>query len=133
MDRPRSTHIPSSVTLLAMLAAVIGLAVFLACPAQRHRSDAIPGLTYTPKGNAPGTPMALVVTSVEDASPAASAPIAAGDVIDRIDGHPIASVAAVRKTVRRDAKRGRGIDVRVRHAGRWRYKHLPAARRLNRE
>ena len=74
----------------------------------------------------PDTPVALVVTSVEDASPAANAPIAAGDVIDRIDGHPIASVAAVRKAVRRDARHGRGIDVRVRHAGRWRYKHLPA-------
>ena len=117
----------------ALLASVRGPAWFLGWRAVRratdvhrssHRGDQLPGLTYEPERPAPRAPIALVVTSVQDGSPAAKADIAAGDVIDRIDGKPIASVSAVAHAVKSDATKG--VELHIRHAGKSRYKHLPA-------
>lgn len=113
--------------LLALLAAVVALSAHLAAPPHVARADQIPGLTFEPArapAHTPRAPIALIVTSVEDGSAAAKADIAAGDVIDRIDGKPIASVSAVGKAVRSDA--GNGVILHIRHAGQSRYKQLPA-------
>lgn len=123
----RLRPMPPPGVLLAMLAGVVALSAHLAAPPHRIRADQIPGLTFEPANaatHAPHAPIALIVTSVEDGSAAAKADIAAGDVIDGIDGKPITSVAAVGKTVRKDA--GHGVILHIRHAGQSRYKHLPA-------
>lgn len=126
MDPLRLRTMPSTGLLLASLAAVIFVAAELYAAPHPHASDQIPGLTYEAERGTGRPAVALVVTSVEDSGPAARAGIATGDVIDRIDGRPIASTAAVGKALRRDVKSG--VTLRVRHAGQNRYKHLPAAR-----
>jgi len=115
---------PPAGAMLILLAAIIALAVHLATAPYAHRGDQLPGLTYEPERPAPRAPIALVVTSVQDGSPAAKADIAAGDVIDRIDGKPIVSVSAVAHAVKSDA--AKGVELHIRHAGKSRYKHLPA-------
>ena len=65
-------------------------------------------------------------TSVQDGSAAAKADIAAGDVIVGINGRPIASVSAIARAMKGDAKRG--VDLDIRHDGESRYKHLPPTR-----
>lgn len=117
---------PPAGAMLMMLAAVVALAAHLAAAPTPHPGDQLPGLTYEPERAAPHAPLALVVTSVQDGSAAAKADIAAGDVIDRIDGKPIASVSAVARVVKRDA--AKGVELHIRHAGESRYKHLPPAR-----
>ena len=117
---------PPAGALLITLAAVIALAAHLASSPHPHRRDQIPGLTYETERKAPHAPLALVVTSVQDGSPAAKADIAAGDVIDGIDGKPIRSVSAVTRAVRSDE--GRDVLLHIRHEGESRYKHLPARR-----
>ena len=117
---------PPAGALLLTLAAVIALAIHLVAPPHRQRSDQLPGLTYEAERTAPHAPLALVVTSVQDGSAAAKADIAAGDVIVGIDGRPIASVSAVARAIKGDAKRG--VDLHIRHGGESRYKHLPPTR-----
>lgn len=114
---------PPAGALLLTLAAVIALAVHLVQAPRRHRGDQLPGLTYEAERDTPHAPLALVVTSVQDNGPAAKADIAAGDVIDGIDGRPIASVASVGRAMRSDS--GQGPLLHIRHAGESRYKHLP--------
>lgn len=120
----RGRPMPPAGAMLIMLAAVVALAVHLAAPPRRHRDDQLPGLTYETERASPRAPIALVVTSVQDGGPAAKADIGAGDVIDRIDGRPIASVSAVGRAMRSD--KGRDVLLHIRHAGESRYKHLPA-------
>ena len=117
---------PPTGALLITLAAVVALAAHLASAPHPHPRDQIPGLTYEPQRKTPHAPLALVVTSVQDGSAAAKAEIAAGDVIDGIDGKPIRSVSAVAHAVRSDA--AKGVLLHIRHAGESRYKHLPARR-----
>ena len=117
---------PPARALLAMLAAVVALAAHLAAAPYAPSGEQIPGLTYETARTAPHAPLALVVTSVQDGSAAAKADIAAGDVIDRIDGKPIASVSAIARAVKSDA--AKGVELHIRHAGESRYKHLPPAR-----
>jgi membrane-associated protease RseP (regulator of RpoE activity) len=117
---------PPAGALLLTLAAVIALAVHLVRPPHRHAGDQLPGLTYEAERRAPRAPLALVVTSVQDNGPAAKADIAAGDVIDGIDGRPIASLSSVGRAVRSDARKGPLLHIR--HKGESRYKHLPSAR-----
>lgn len=121
---PPPQPMPPAGALLITLAAVVALAAHLASAPHLHRRDQIPGLTYEAERKAPHAPLALIVTSVQDDSPAAKADIAAGDVIDGIDGKPIGSVSAVARAVKSDA--GKGVLLHIRHAGESRYKHLPA-------
>jgi len=122
---PRAPRpMPPAGALLIMLAAVVALAAHLAASPHTHRRDQIPGLTYEAERKAPRAPLALIVTSVQDNSAAAKADIAAGDVIDGIDGKPIRSVSAVARAVRSDA--GKDVLLHIRHEGESRYKHLPA-------
>ena len=120
---PSPRPMPPAGALLLTLAAVIALAIHLVAPPHRQRSDQLPGLTYEAKRRAPRAPLALVVTSVQDNGPAAKADIAAGDVIDGIDGRPIASLSSVGRAVRSDARNGPLLHIR--HKGESRYKHLP--------
>lgn len=120
----RFRTMPSTALLLAMLAAILILAARLYAAPHPRRTDQIPGLTYEAQQRERRQPIALVVTSVEDDGPAARAQIATGDIIDRLDGQPIASVAAIGAMLRRDARQG--ITLRVRHDGQIGYKHLPA-------
>lgn len=117
--------LPSASLLLIALIAVILLAVRFAPAPHPHRTDQIPGLTYGLRAHA-RAPLSLVVTSVEDEGPAAAAGIAAGDVIDRIDGRPITAPSQVGAAVGRD--RARGVLLHVRHRGVSVYKRLPATR-----
>ena len=123
---PRPNAMPPAGALLMTLAAVVALAAHLAAAPHSRARDQIPGLTYEPERKAPHAPLALIVTSVEDGSAAAKADIAAGDVIDGIDGKPIRSVSAVTRAVRSDE--GRDVLLHIRHEGESRYKHLPAHR-----
>lgn len=109
-----------------MPAAVVALAAHLAAAPRPHPGGQIPGLTYEAAPAAPHRPLALVVTSVQDGSAAARADIAAGDVIDRIDGRAIPSASSVGRAMRDNA--AKGILLHIRHAGESRYKHLPSAR-----
>lgn len=120
---PTPRQMPPAGALLLTLAAVIALAVHLVRPPHAHTGDQLPGLTYEAERKAPRAPIALVVTSVQDNGPAARADIAAGDVIDGIDGRPIASLSSVGRAVRSDARRGPLLHIR--HKGESRYKHLP--------
>lgn len=126
MHAVRPRPMPPAGAMLIMLAAVVALAVHLAAAPRPGPGGQLPGLTFEPERAAPHAPLALVVTSVQDGSAAAQADIAAGDVIDRIDGKPIASVSAVARAVKGDA--ARGVDLHIRHAGESRYKHLPPTR-----
>ena len=117
---------PPASALLLMLAGVVGLAAHLASAPFAPPGNQIPGLTFEAERTAPHAPLALVVTSVQDGSAAAKADIAAGDVIVGIDGRPIASVSAVARAMKGDAKRG--VDLHIRHGGESRYKHLPPTR-----
>ncbi|WP_374523777.1 PDZ domain-containing protein [Sphingopyxis sp.] len=126
MQTAPPSSMPPAGALLMTLAAVVALAAHLAASPHLHRRDQIPGLTYETRRDAPRAPLALIVTSVEDGSPAAKADIAAGDVIDGIDGKPIRSVSAVAHAVRSDA--AKGVLLHIRHEGESRYKHLPARR-----
>lgn len=121
---PRPQPMPPPGALLITLAAVVALAAHLASSPHPHRRDQIPGLTYEAERKTPHAPLALIVTSVQDGSPAERADIAAGDVIDRIDGKPIRSVSAVARAVKSDA--GKDVLLHIRHDGESRYKHLPA-------
>ena len=118
--------VPPAGAMLLTLGAVVALAVHLVAPPHPHRGDQLPGLTYEPKRAAPRMPIDLIVTSVQDGGPADKVDIAPGDVIDRIDGNPIASDAAVGRAVRGDA--GKAIILHLRHEGESRYKSLPPAR-----
>ena len=115
---------PPASALLLMLAGVVALAAHLAASPFASPGNQIPGLTYEAERPAPHAPLALVVTSVQDGSAAAKADIAAGDIIDGIDGRPIVSVSSVARAVRGDAHKG--VLLHIRHAGESRYKHLPA-------
>lgn len=117
---------PPASALLLMLAGVVGLAAHLASAPFAPPGNQIPGLTFEAERTAPLAPLALVVTSVQDGSAAAKADISAGDVIVGIDGKPIASVSAVARAMKGDAKRG--VDLDIRHDGESRYKHLPPTR-----
>lgn len=118
----RLRPMPPAGAMLLMLAAVIALAAHLAAVPARP-GEQIPGLTYEAERATPYAPLALVVTSVQDGSAAAKADIAAGDVIDRIDGRPIPSVSAVARAVKSDVTKG--VVLHIRHAGESRYKQLP--------
>lgn len=122
----RIRPLPSTGLLIALLLAVILLALRFNPAPHRHHSNHIPGLTFEARKNGRRGPVILVVTSVQDRGPAAGAHIAAGDVIDRIDGRPIPSLAAVGAAVRRD--RGKTMLLHLRHAGESGYKRLPASR-----
>jgi len=117
---------PPASALLLMLAGVVALAAHLAASPFAATGNQIPGLTYEAERAAPHAPLALVVTSVQDGSAAAKADIAAGDVIVGINGRPIASVSAIARAMKGDAKRG--VDLDIRHDGESRYKHLPPTR-----
>jgi len=123
---PRPDTTPPAGALLIILAAVVALAAHLASPPHPRPRDQIPGLTYEAERKAPHAPLKLIVTSVQDGSAAAKADIAAGDVIDGIDGKPIHSVSAVTRAVRNDE--GRDVLLHIRHEGESRYKPLPARR-----
>ena len=101
--KPVRIHaLPSTGLLLGLLAGVMALAWQLNPSPARHRANQIPGLTYEVRQNDRAHALFLVVTSVEDDGLAANADIEPGDVIDRIDGKPIASRSAVGEAVRRD-------------------------------
>lgn len=123
MDVVRLRPMPPAGAMLLMLAAVIALAAHLAAAPYPRPGAQLPGLTYEAERASPSAPLALIVTSVQDGSAAAKADIAAGDVIDRIDGRPIPSVSAVARALRSDA--AKGVMLHIRHAGESRYKHLP--------
>ena len=114
---------PPAGALLLTLAAVASLPPPSGAPPHPPGKGPLPGLTYEAKRKAPHAPLALVVTSVQDNGPAARADIAAGDVIDGIDGRPIASLSSVGRAMRSDARSGPLLHIR--HAGESRYKHLP--------
>ncbi|MBL9070738.1 MAG: PDZ domain-containing protein [Sphingopyxis sp.] len=120
----RLRPMPPAGAMLLLMAAVVALAAHLAAAPHAPSGEQIPGLTYEAERATPHAPLALVVTSVQDGSAAAKADIAAGDVIDGIDGRPIASVSSVARAVRGDAHKG--VLLHIRHAGESRYKHLPA-------
>lgn len=122
----RLRPMPPAGAMLLTMAAVIALAAHLATAPSLRPRDQIPGLTYEPERAAPHAPLALIVTSVQDDSAAAKADIAAGDVIDRIDGKPISSVSAVARAMKGDA--AKGVELHIRHEGESRYKHLPPVR-----
>jgi lysylphosphatidylglycerol synthetase-like protein (DUF2156 family) len=106
MDVVRLRPMPPAGAMLLMLAAVIALAAHLAAAPYPRPGAQLPGLTYEAERASPSAPLALIVTSVQDGSAAAKADIAAGDVIDRIDGRPIPSVSAVARAVKSDAAKG---------------------------
>lgn len=124
MDLLRLRPMPPASLSLALLASVVALSPRLYAPPHPHGAAQIPGLTYIAQRAKSHTPLALVVTSVEDGGAAAKAGIVAGDVIDAIDGKPVASPDAVAAALRSDG--GKTILLHIRHGGESRYKRLPA-------
>lgn len=126
--KPPARLLPSTGVLLLLLVAVVLLAARWGAGAHRPHRGLIPGLTYELARPARGAPEpGLIVTSVEDAGPAAAAGIAVGDRIERIDDRPVTARADIAAAL----KRGTKGDLRlvVRHQGADRYMLLPAARR----
>lgn len=120
--------LPSTGVLLLLLVAVILLAARWGAGAHRPHRGLIPGLTYEVARPAHGAPEpGLVVTSVEDAGPAAAAGIMVGDRIERIDDRPITALADVAAALKRGATSN--LRLVVRHQGTDRYMQLPAAGR----
>jgi C-terminal processing protease CtpA/Prc len=121
--KPPARLLPSTGVSLLLLVAVILLATHWGRGARLSHSGLIPGLTYEVERPAHGVSR-LVVTSVEDEGPAASAGIAVGDVIERIDDRPVTALADVVATSRQSGMRD--IRMVVRHQGTDRYMQLPA-------
>jgi C-terminal processing protease CtpA/Prc len=109
---------------LLLLVAVILLAAHWGAGSRLPHSGLIPGLTYEVERPARGAPR-LVVTSVEDEGPAASAGIAVGDIIERIDDRPVTALADVVAMSKRSGIRD--IRLVVRHRETDRYMQLPTA------
>lgn len=116
----------STAALLALLALVIALALWLNPASRHHGRDQLSGLTYEIRPAHHRAPVTLIVTSVADGGAAARAGITAGDVIDRVDRRPIRSPAAIGAAARRDG--GKGLLLHIRHGGANRYTYLPADR-----
>lgn len=112
MNPVRVHPLPSTGVLLAILAGVIALVWQLNPAPPRYRPDQIPGLTYEVKRQGRAPTVELVVTSVEDGSPASKADILPGDVIDRIDGRSIESRSAVGDAIGQDRTKGVLLDLR---------------------
>lgn len=124
--KPSARLLPSTGVLLLLLVVVVLLAARWGAGGRVPHTGLIPGLTYELQRPARGTP-ALIVTSVEDEGPAATAGIAVGDRIERIDDRPVTALAEVCAASRRAS--ARGVRLVVRHEGTDRYMLLPAAAR----
>lgn len=122
--KPSARLLPSAGVLLLLLVAVILLAAHWGAGTRLHHPGLLPGLTYEIE-RPPRSSPALIVTSVEDAGPAATAGIAVGDRIERIDGRPVCALAEVAAASKRDG--ARGLRLIVRHQGTDRYMQLPVA------
>ncbi len=114
--------LPSTATLLTLLATIFLLALLFNPAKHRHPHDRLPGLTY--EVASADHPLALIVTSIEEKGVAARADIVPGDIIDQIDGRPINATGDVKAALQRD--RTSGLLLRIRHAGKNSYKRLPA-------
>ena len=114
---------PPTALLILLLAGIVFLSARLYASPHSRGGGQVGGLTFEAEPVRRHQPIALVVTSVQDNGPAARADIAAGDVIDGIDGRPIASLSSVGRAMRSDARSGPLLHIR--HAGESRYKHLP--------
>ena len=119
----------STAELLAILALVIALALWLNPAPRRHGRNQLSGLTYEIRPANHRAPLTLIVTSVADEGAAARAGISAGDVIDRVDRRPIASPAAIGTAAQRDGDKG--LLLHIRHGGANRYTYLPADRGID--